>query len=124
MSDKLLAFELAMFALFRTESTQEYKRMVLFMVHSHIEQEGRISLNHLASLLATSSDIDLNDVTAAISALESVMGAVNKYHVRSARKQNVYQLSILESPKFDEWKRNVLEVLPQFQTLFDASIKG
>jgi hypothetical protein len=124
VSERLLAYELAMFALFRTESTQEYKRMVLFMVHAHIAKQRRISLNHLASLLATSSDIDLNDVTAATTALESVMCAVNKYHVRSARKQNVYQLSVLESSKFDEWRRNVLEVSPQFQTLFDASIKG
>lgn len=120
MPDTLLASEMAMFALFRTESTKEYKRMVLFVIHSHIKASTRVSLNRLITEMESKFSMSSDDVNAAVAALE-LLGAMNKFHVRNARKSDVYQLSLTESDDYVTWEQNVLTEQPELQTLVNLS---
>lgn len=114
-----LANEKAMFALFRTESTDEYKRMVIYLVRRSLRAK-QISLNRLKSNMGTYG-IPSEDVEAALGGLVTILAAARKFHVQTARKPDVYQVSVQESEKWEAWASAVEERYPEFTTLADRA---
>ena len=87
-------------SVFRTPSSEQYKRFIITLVHSTIQEAGTISESRLRHILKTDHLITDSDVDGALSALHSSKG-LNAISVWSGRQGKL--MRVRTSNEFNFW---------------------
>lgn len=95
------------FLLFREECTEEFKRLVIFLVYTVVKQNQGISQNKLAFMLEKEYNIGSTSVSAAIGALTSgeIFNALSAYKMPKEKSSNQTMLlrTTNRSQTIDSW---------------------
>ena len=88
-------------SVFRTPSSEQYKRFIIMLVYSSIQEAGTISESKLRHLIKTDHLINESDIDGALSALHSSKG-LNAISVWNGRHGKL--MRVRASSEFNAWK--------------------
>ena len=88
-TDNIEELERKAFLLFKSECTEDYKRLVIYLVYATVKQNPGISLNKLAFALSSEYNIDSDSVNSAVGALSSseIFHAITSYTLPKEKSQ-------------------------------------
>lgn len=116
------------FSMFPGESTEEFRRFLLYTVYTMIREEDGITVNKLKWNLNSEFSMKADDIEIAINALSSpkIFNAVSKFHLRGRNKQTqdkeIVHLRLRKNQQviIQSWIKRLLEEFPQYENISSA----